>query len=352
MSRKDDALAGEPRYEQISREATDWLIFLQDDPEDPELAARFDVWLSQSPHHAQAWAKTWMTANLMAHVEPFQARNPPVFEAKMQAQKAAFSQNPTPLGTIIANRSATKRRPVWKRFVVAGMAIAAMLVAAVIGPDVVTGIRADYTTGTGETRTVTLADGSRVVLAPETAIRVHYTPGARHVELLDGEAYFEVIHHRDQPFRVRSDAVNVTVLGTGFDVSDEVGSTFVAVAHGSVRVENESSVPAISEVLTPGQSTRIGWSGGVDRQNIDTGAIAMWRHNQLIAQDQPLGDVVHQLRRYYSGRIFVTDRGLAKRTVTGVYNLHDPVAALRGIARAQNAVVRQITPWLLIVSPS
>ena len=65
-----------------------------------------------------------------------------------------------------------------------------------------------------------------------------------------------------------------------------------------------------------------------------------------------MGTVIDGLRRYYAGRIIITDDTLATRTVTGVYNLADPLAALRGIARAQNAVVRQVTPWVLLVSAS
>ena len=41
---------------------------------------------------------------------------------------------------------------------------------------------------------------------------------------------------------------------------------------------------------------------------------------------------------------------LADQPVTGVYDLGNPVLALRGIARSQNAVVHEITPWLLVLS--
>jgi transmembrane sensor len=80
--------------------------------------------------------------------------------------------------------------------------------------------------------------------------------------------------------------------------------------------------------------------------------IAAWRERRLVAQDQPLGEVVDRLRRYYFGAIVVTDAALAGQPVTGVYDLGNPAGALRGIARSQNAVVREITPWLLVVSRS
>ena len=61
-------------------------------------------------------------------------------------------------------------------------------------------------------------------------------------------------------------------------------------------------------------------------------------------------DVVDRLRPYFRGTIILAPSAPAGRSVTGVYNLADPVAALRGIARAQGATVSRITPWILLVS--
>lgn len=144
----------------------------------------------------------------------------------------------------------------------------------------------------------------------------------------------------------------MTVLGTAFDVSDGSDMSMVAVEHGLVRVENAAQVPAVFEMLEPGQQARVERDGTVTRSQIPTSQIGAWRNNQLIAQDQPLSEVVDKLRRYFNGTILITDEVLASQTVTGVYRLTDPVSALRGMARAQKATVREITPWILIVSPS
>lgn len=420
MTGISDAALGDRGQKQISREATDWLIYLQDDPDDAALQARFAAWLAQSPDHARAWDATTKTAGLMtravatsptnntadwqvflqktraaegvgsADTADVNAINAPDAQnasrgavgaaGTVAARKAmnaddagpsdqsieagiggavvinaddAFAKarprNTARAGGVAAGRKPYRRR--WPAFTLAGIAVAASLLLAVMGgPGIATRMMADYSTGTGETRTVTLQDGSQVVLAPESAIRVNFAGQDRRVELLDGEAFFEVTHNANKPFRVRSNAVNVTVLGTGFDVSDANESTFVAVAHGLVRVDNPTATPAISELLEPGQSIRVHWKGGMERFQVPDGYIAPWRQQQLIAQDQPLGIVVDQLRRYYGGRIFITDGDLANLPVTGVYNLKDPVSALRAIARAQNAVVREITPWMLVVS--
>ena len=79
--------------------------------------------------------------------------------------------------------------------------------------------------------------------------------------------------------------------------------------------------------------------------------VAAWRRGRLIANDRPVSEVVDELRPYFSGLIVLTDGAFGRRRVTGVYDLHDPVAALRALAQAHRGVsVRRISPWLMVVS--
>jgi len=59
---------------------------------------------------------------------------------------------------------------------------------------------------------------------------------------------------------------------------------------------------------------------------------------------------VDELRDYFRGAILVTDGVLAAERVTGLYDLGDPAQTLRAIAMTHGATVRQISPWLLILS--
>ena len=56
--------------ERASEQATDWLILLQDDPDDAELLARFEAWLAASPLHAEAWAVTDRVAGVIRRTPP------------------------------------------------------------------------------------------------------------------------------------------------------------------------------------------------------------------------------------------------------------------------------------------
>lgn len=344
----------DPIQKQASKEATDWLILLKDDPDDADLRDTFEDWLRQNPVNAAAWEAMQQASKAMDKATPVHADQ---WQPMLAELRGETTRGPSAIAHLQHSNAAGNRlfaRRIGRRQALAfgGIAAAACLTAVVIGPDLYRGLRSDYVTGTAETRTVQLPDDSTVTLAPESAITVAYTPGERLIRLLAGEAFFEVTPNAERPFRVAVETVDVTVLGTAFDVRRGADESDVSVARGMVRVDNATVDPPVTETLTAGQSVRVTWAGGVERSDSPVERVAAWRRNQLIARDEPLGIVVDQLRRYYSGKIIVTDDALAARPVTGVYNLADPVEALRGIARAQNAVVRRITPWVVLVSGS
>ncbi len=312
--------------EQASKEATEWLILLQEEPDDPDLRRQFETWRRERPGNAAAWAATLRVSSLVEAVPPATAERWRPFVA----------------GT---RRTRLRRRGLQ----MAALAVAASLAVLVV-PDILLQVRSDYATGSAQTRTVTLDDGSIVVLAPDSAIAVAYSATERRIDLLAGEAFFEVTANSARPFRVLARQIRATVVGTAFDMVRHADGAMIAVEQGTVRVDYPAVSPPVTERLEPGQSVRVSWTGAVDRRGGPPSQVAAWRRRQLIAQDQPMRDVIDQLRRYYRGAIIVADSALGDRPVTGVYNLSDPVDALRGIARAHGATVRQITPWVLVVN--
>ncbi len=345
---------------QASTEATDWLILLKDDPEDGALQQAFEAWRRQSPVNAAAWESMRQASKAMDKATPVHAER---WQPALAELRGAAHDDDT-AGTMPSRIAPTRHAngPKGRHSVgrigrrqalrVGGIAAVVCLLALVVGPDLWLDLRADYATGTAETKTIRLSDDSTVTLAPRSAITVAYTRGERRIHLLAGETFFQVTPNAGHPFRVTARTIDVTVLGTRFDVRHEDNGATVAVEKGVVRVGRPTADPPVAETLTAGQSVRMSWAGRAERSDQPVDQIAAWRRNQLIARDQPLGAVVDALHRYYTGKIIVTDAALAARPVTGVYNLADPIAALHGIARAQNAVVRRITPWLIFVSAS
>ena len=359
----DDTDHSDLRGQQASKEASGWMIRLQDAPDDVVLRREFDDWRSK-PANAAAWEETQRMMRAVAAASPRYASSwePFLKEARAGADKGAAPDEglarhmqPSKRRGVggVARKPASTRRPSRRRaFGLAALAAAASILAVVAAPELALHLRADYATATAETRILHLADDSVVTVAPASAIAVSYTDGARQVRLLSGEVYVEVMPDAERPFLVSADDLQVTVLGTAFNVSQGDDGAEVGVAHGVVRVEQDDGAEPVADALGAGEFVRVERTGAVQRGKQPASQIGAWRQNQLIAQDQPLRDVLDRLRRYHAGAIVVTDGSLAHQPVTGVYDLGKPVAALRAIARSQNAVVREITPWLLIVSPS
>ena len=310
--------------ERASREATDWLILLQEEPEDADLRHRFQAWLTADPAHKAAWATTQRTADAIAATRPS-----------------------GPGRTVVPDTRDRARRTRWT--VAAAAAMAACL-AILLVPDLAMHIQADHATATAETRVVDLTDGTRVVLAPESAIAVALQPDTRQVRLLAGEAFFQVSPDPDRPFRVDVRDVSATVLGTAFNIRREDGGASVALAEGRLEVAHTTARPPVSETLGPGQVVRVSWAGAVVRTERTPDDIAAWRAGRLVVNDETVAAVIDRLRPHYRGVILLADGDLAGRSVTGVYSLADPLAALRTIGQTHRAKVRRITPWMVVIS--
>jgi len=323
-----------------SREASGWLILLQEEPDDAALRRRFEEWRRSGPVNERAWAAMEHVAGVASGLQPdFADRwGPPV--ARSRAQEAPRSPAPafTPL------------RPK-RRWALAGAAMAlAACLAFVAGPAVLLRIESDYMTGTAEQRKFGLQDGSEVTLAAGSAVAVSFEAGERRVRLLAGEAFFNVVPDPKRPFRVTASDVEASVLGTSFAVRLEPQGVAVGVAEGIVQVAYPDRRGVASQKLQAGQGARLAPDGRISRTSVPPELVASWRRGQLYLRDETMRDAVGQLRRYYAGTIILADDGLAEQRVTGVYNLDDPEDALLGIVRAHGARMRRITPWVIVLS--
>jgi len=111
----------------------------------------------------------------------------------------------------------------------------------------------------GQKSTVFLCDGSKVILNSGSSITYNsfFDDDKREVKI-SGEAYFEVEHEKDRPFIVKTDFMDVRVLGTSFNVKayDNTNCIIVSLASGQVEVyENEKDLGSTDRIiLSPGQA--------------------------------------------------------------------------------------------------
>lgn len=309
--------SSETDRDRAETEAATWRVLLTDDPDDRELASRFEAWRAASPLHAGLWERT-------------------------DRAYALAGQRPE-TASVVVPLVRRRRRPV---VVAAAVAIAACLIL-LAAPGLMLRLLADHLTETSEVRTLALEDGTGVRLGPESALGVDFSSGERRVRLLKGEAFFEVVPDAARPFRVAAGDVIATVLGTAFEVrldGDDVG---VAVQHGHVRVDG--GTPPRAESLLAGDAVIVRPSG-VERGKRNVDEIGDWIGGELVARNRPIMEVVDMLRRYYGGVIIVQDSTFARMRVTGIYDLRHPEATLTGLAASHDAAVSRLSPWLLVVT--
>lgn len=179
-----------------------------------------------------------------------------------------------------------------------------------------------YSTRARERATITLSDGTRVTLAPQTTLTVASNFGAttRRVSV-DGEAYFQVVHSTGAPFTVNAGGAVARVLGTSFVVrkfaSDGVTRVVVADGKVAVRALHAPESNFAQGVLTASTMAVISDSGAVTlTSGVSVDDYVAWTDGRLVFRDTPLRDVVAELTRAYGVTITATDSSLVNRQIT------------------------------------
>lgn len=180
-------------------------------------------------------------------------------------------------------------------------------------------------------QTTSLADGSLMTLRAQAAVRVNYNAEQRVIRLQkDGEAYFKVKHDAARPFVVRIGELAVQAVGTAFDVKHDAaaGRIFVTVEEGKVRVSGGGS----PRVLSAGDRLEYAQANStVSLVKIDLKQASGWRKGEFAYQKVPLRTVVEEVGRYSSRRISIADPQVGEIAYTGTVftrSLEDWLTAL------------------------
>lgn len=307
--------------------ALQWFVRLRDGEADVALRRDFDTWLAASPDHARAWTELETLWSDLDRLTPL---------------KAAETAPPV--------HAAVPARPRRWRQVAFALAASLIVAAGIMGILAQSGRFADFRTAAGERRTIALADGSQVELAPASAIDVDLTGSRRMIRLVSGQAFFTVAKNSARPFSVAARGGTVTALGTAFDVKLGLGSA-VAVAVDESRVKVE--LPGAAGVVV-GQGQGIGYDGETISPPgpLDPGEIGDWRRGRLVFHDVRLAEAVADLERYGGGRIGILSQEAGQRRVTAVLDARDPAGGLDMLASGLGLRVVRPFAWLTLLLPA
>ena len=324
---------------QIERTAAAWLARRDAGAWSPNDQAALDAWLQEATAHRVAFLRletTWRRADRLRALGTGRGdpRPPPRGEWTF-TPFARTNETDTRLRT---RRPPLKASTPMRRLLRGLLAMAACLVlAAVLWPawhSQSAAESASYATAVGALREVPLADGSRITLSSDSRVRVTYSRDERHIELQQGEAFFEVAKNPGRPFTVVAGERRVTAVGTRFDVRRERADLRVVVTQGVVRLEAQAGVDGQRQPITllPAGSVALASGDGV---TVQSGPIAQaedrlsWRSGFLVFHDTPLAAAAAEFNRYNTRKIVVGDAATGALRIGGNFRWSNAEAFVR-----------------------
>ncbi|WP_169336755.1 FecR family protein [Woodsholea maritima] len=205
-----------------------------------------------------------------------------------------------------------------------------------------------YHTHIGEQREIALADGTLVTLNTNTAIEVAYSGAERRLDVIRGEAFFDVAHDEMRPFIVHAADSQIRALGTSFIVRREVDRVDVTLLSGIVEVtRGEEGVDRVA--LEPGDRLRrhIEHSSlAMDRPALDV--VTAWKNGQLILKNTPLVEALAEMNRYSYRPIRLKGGALQDARLSGVFRVTEAHLFAQSLAEIYNLEISEESEALIL----
>lgn len=290
----------------VLEQALDWQVTLWSGNVTPSDYDAFEAWLTQSPENQAAWER-------------------------LQRVNSTFDQVPTAVAKQVLPTPIDSRR----RQILYGLtAIGAVGLLGAQSPSASLwyAATADFHTYRGEQKSAHLLDGTALTLNTDSAVTLAFNQSSRELTLKRGE--IEVVTGKDKqplprPFLIHTSVGNVRPIGTRFTVrqlDDVQHSILVSVSEGAVELSPRN-----------GQKRQIqaGQQAKFDLNSVHSVSHAnpldhAWTKGVLIAEQQPLGEFLQQLKRYRSG-VVRCEEAIKHLRVTGVFPIKDTDSILESL---------------------
>lgn len=299
---------------------------------DPALERDFALWIDADPRHRIAYdliKRDWQLGTLLQERHVGRNRSLPRAPFWMR-QKTHIAAAGLGAAVLLGVASAGLLRPGGP------LALSTAAQAAV------------YETTVGEIRTISLADGSTVVLDTASRLRVQLSGSERRLDLDRGRARFQVAADQGSLFRVRVAGGEIVAHGTMFDVSLIGAHPLVTVIDGSVELYRPDA-SGETRTLVPGQSAAL--DGHRTGQAVSA-VEARWVSGMLALDATPLAEAVAAINRYNKVQLRLAEPFAMQLRVTGAFRVRDPEGFARAVAASFHLKVeRPDSSTILLVAP-
>lgn len=319
----------------IDDAAADWAARVDRGPLEAAEQAAFDAWCAGDPRRLGAYARAQAVLASMDRAQALGANYRFGHDTSGTASRDDAATPPQ-----ATNEAAFHPRRPWRAAVAMAAGVAALLLwspASWFSEPAVSTVK-------GEVRQLPLPDGSSVTLNTASTIQTRFDDRQRVVELVQGEALFDVAKDPKRPFQVRAGELTVRAVGTSFTVRRLPGQAAqVVVREGVVEVIHASAQKPLRTVQN--QLVELGPRAAVPgralvQQSITPQRVARslsWREGLISFEGVTLGQAAAEFDRYSDVRIVIVEPELANKTITGLFAVNNPVGFASAIAAAVGA---------------
>jgi transmembrane sensor len=164
----------------------------------------------------------------------------------------------------------------------------------------------------------TLPDGSVVTINKGSSISYNSKlKGETRKVKLKGEAFFNVTPNKKKPFVISVNDVQITVVGTSFNVKNINGNTEVVVETGIVQVTRGGKTVE----LNANEKTEVHAQDSVlNKEQVRDKLYNYYRTKQFVCDETPLWKLVEVVNEAYNSHIVIGNPGIRNLTITTTFD--------------------------------
>lgn len=170
----------------------------------------------------------------------------------------------------------------------------------------------------------TLPDGSVVTLNKQSAIKLskQFNDEKRELELLEGEAFFDVRPNPSKPFIVRIGNIQVRVTGTSFNIKSRDGSTEVIVEKGHVEVMKKQVLIRLKPLEKVTSSSP---ESDLKKDVQPDQLYKFYVNGELTADETPLWRIAEVFSEVYDVKVQIENENIRHKPITTTFKLDKPI---------------------------
>jgi len=176
----------------------------------------------------------------------------------------------------------------------------------------------------GKSANITFTDGTTLWLnsGSSAVYPVAFSKNKREI-YIKGEGYLEVTTDESRPFIVKTDQMDIQVLGTSFNVTayPEDATTKVILVKGkvvSISINNSKVILLPNQMISYNNQTQV-----ADVKEVNVEDYISWKNGWLLCNSEELGSLVEKLERYYNQKISITTESARYYRLSGKLDLKD-----------------------------